>query len=138
MFDSTNGFKCQAVWDKLYPRCNGHQQVWTKIFCRRTSVSAYIMQCWGRECFPGNLSSTQRSGIGSESPRTTMFNMYYNGIKRMLRDGCTGIPNLSQRSQQSCWQHLKVWAIVSEKLKEPTFEYVFCLYRYDPTTYFCR
>ena len=25
-----------------------------------------------------------------------MFNMYYNGIKRMLRDGCAGIPNLSQ------------------------------------------
>ena len=35
-------------------------------------------------------------GIGSESSRTTMFNMYYNGIKRMLRDGCTGIPNLSR------------------------------------------
>ena len=34
-------------------------------------------------------------GIGSESPRTTMFNMYYNGIKRMLRDGRAGIPNLS-------------------------------------------
>ena len=34
-------------------------------------------------------------GIGSESPRTTMFNTYYNGIKRTLRDGCAGIPNLS-------------------------------------------
>ena len=34
-------------------------------------------------------------GIGSESPRTTIFNMYYNGIKCMLRDGCAGIPNLS-------------------------------------------
>ena len=27
-----------------------------------------------------------------------MFNMYYNGIKRMLRDGCAGIPNLSLRN----------------------------------------
>ena len=35
-------------------------------------------------------------GIGSESPRTTMFIMYCNGIKRMLRDGRAGIPNLSQ------------------------------------------
>ena len=34
--------------------------------------------------------------IGSECPRTTMFNMYYNGMKRMLRDGCAGIPNLSR------------------------------------------
>ena len=34
-------------------------------------------------------------GICSESPRTKMFNMYHNGIKRMLRDGCVGIPNLS-------------------------------------------
>ena len=33
-------------------------------------------------------------GIGLESPHTTMFNMYYNGIKRMWRDGCAGIPNL--------------------------------------------
>ena len=24
-----------------------------------------------------------------------MFNMYHNGIKHMLRDGCAGIPNLS-------------------------------------------
>ena len=34
-------------------------------------------------------------GIGSESPRTTMYNLYYNGIKRMVRDGRAGIPNLS-------------------------------------------
>ena len=34
----------------------------------------------------------------SESQRTTMFNTYYNGIKRMLRDGCAcaGIPNISR------------------------------------------
>ena len=46
-------------------------------------------------------------GIGLESPRTTMFNMYYNGIKRMLRDGCAGIPNLCRHfilsSFALCW-----------------------------------
>ena len=30
-------------------------------------------------------------GIGSQSPRTTL---YYNGIKHMVRDGCAGILNL--------------------------------------------
>ena len=45
---------------------------------------------------------TKTYGIGSESPRTTMFNMYYNGIKRMLRDGCAGFPNLSHALCLSC------------------------------------
>ena len=36
-------------------------------------------------------------GIGSESQRTTMFNMYYNGIKRMFRNGCAGILNLNRK-----------------------------------------
>ena len=38
---------------------------------------------------------TNLGPIDSESPHTSMFNMYYNVIKRMLRDGCAGIPNLS-------------------------------------------
>ena len=43
--------------------------------------------------------NSNKEGIGSESPHshTTMFNMYYNGIKRMLRDGCAGITNLSYK-----------------------------------------
>ena len=35
------------------------------------------------------------TGIGSESPRTTMYKMY-NFIKRMVRDGRAGILNLSE------------------------------------------
>jgi len=35
-----------------------------------------------------------RFGIPAPA-HTTMFNMYYNGIKCMLRDGRAGIPNLS-------------------------------------------
>ena len=45
-----------------------------------------------------SVDDRSKMGIGSEYPRTTMFNMYfYNGIKRMLRDGWAGIPNLSQK-----------------------------------------
>ena len=45
---------------------------------------ASLMQCV-------SLDFRNRFGI----PHTTMFNMYYNGIKHMLRDGRAGIPNLS-------------------------------------------
>ena len=52
-------------------------------------------------------------GIGSESQRTTMFNMYYNRIKRMFRNGCAGILNLSRKIR---WAYCRPIPSMKKKL----------------------
>ena len=53
-----------------------------------TSYEMETRMSWKTLACDAGFYTTCILGIGSESP-------YYNGIKRMLRDGCAGIPNLS-------------------------------------------
>ena len=54
------------------------------------SIHELVFQISDIPILKKNLTKEKKFGIGSESPRTTVFNMYYNGIKCTLEMGARG------------------------------------------------